>query len=284
MTIVERPDSTATEATASGDRRDPVGSRQHDAGAQARRDARAGRRQQDRARRRPCRPRPRPRRPDARRHAHDQRPPRRGHDDGPRRAEHPHAAALVSEEPNYSRLAARLLATFIDKEVANQNIHSFSPVDRRRPRGRADRRRHRRPRRQPLLQAQRRDRHVERLPLRVLRAAHGLRPLPAAPPRAPPRHRDPAVLVHARRLRAVVDGRRGDRVLPPDLLARLPAGHADAVQLRHDAPAAEQSATCSTARATRSRRSTTATRTSPGCPSSPAASASPSTACAAAAR
>ena len=36
------------------------------------------------------------------------------------------AAALVSEEPNYSRLAARLLATFIDKEVANQNIHSFS--------------------------------------------------------------------------------------------------------------------------------------------------------------
>jgi ribonucleoside-diphosphate reductase alpha chain len=36
------------------------------------------------------------------------------------------SAALVSEEPNYSRLAARLLATFIDKEVANQNIHSFS--------------------------------------------------------------------------------------------------------------------------------------------------------------
>ena len=32
----------------------------------------------------------------------------------------------MSEEPNYSRLAARLLATFIDKEVANQNIHSFS--------------------------------------------------------------------------------------------------------------------------------------------------------------
>src|SRR6187431_1411797 len=36
------------------------------------------------------------------------------------------AAALVSEEPNYSRLAARLLATFIQKEVFNQNIHSFS--------------------------------------------------------------------------------------------------------------------------------------------------------------
>jgi ribonucleoside-diphosphate reductase alpha chain len=36
------------------------------------------------------------------------------------------AAALVSEEPSYSRLAGRLLATFIQKEVFNQNIHSFS--------------------------------------------------------------------------------------------------------------------------------------------------------------
>ncbi len=36
------------------------------------------------------------------------------------------AAALISEEPNYSRLAARLLSTVIDKEVRNQNLHSFS--------------------------------------------------------------------------------------------------------------------------------------------------------------
>ncbi|MCU1503401.1 MAG: nrdA [Ilumatobacteraceae bacterium] len=36
------------------------------------------------------------------------------------------AAALVSIEPSYSRLAARLLATFVQKEVTNQNIHSFS--------------------------------------------------------------------------------------------------------------------------------------------------------------
>ncbi|HUY06957.1 MAG TPA: ribonucleoside-diphosphate reductase subunit alpha [Acidimicrobiales bacterium] len=36
------------------------------------------------------------------------------------------AAALISEEPNYSKLAARLLSTTIDKEVRNQNIHSFS--------------------------------------------------------------------------------------------------------------------------------------------------------------
>ena len=36
------------------------------------------------------------------------------------------ASAFIGEEPNYSRLAARLLATVIDKEVRNQDIHSFS--------------------------------------------------------------------------------------------------------------------------------------------------------------
>jgi ribonucleoside-diphosphate reductase alpha chain len=36
------------------------------------------------------------------------------------------AAALIVEEPEYSKLAARLLSTYIDKEVANQEIHSFS--------------------------------------------------------------------------------------------------------------------------------------------------------------
>lgn len=36
------------------------------------------------------------------------------------------AAALISEEPQYARLAARLLGTYIDKEVANQEIHAFS--------------------------------------------------------------------------------------------------------------------------------------------------------------
>jgi ribonucleoside-diphosphate reductase alpha chain len=36
------------------------------------------------------------------------------------------AASLIAEEPEYSRLAARLLDGFISKEVASQNIHSFS--------------------------------------------------------------------------------------------------------------------------------------------------------------
>ncbi len=36
------------------------------------------------------------------------------------------AASLTAEEPDYARLAARLLATYIDKEVAGQEIQSFS--------------------------------------------------------------------------------------------------------------------------------------------------------------
>ncbi len=36
------------------------------------------------------------------------------------------AAALIVEEPQYAKLAARLLATTIDKEVCGQEIHAFS--------------------------------------------------------------------------------------------------------------------------------------------------------------
>jgi ribonucleoside-diphosphate reductase alpha chain len=36
------------------------------------------------------------------------------------------AAGLIAEEPQYARLAGRLLATYIDKEVRNQEIHAFS--------------------------------------------------------------------------------------------------------------------------------------------------------------
>jgi ribonucleoside-diphosphate reductase alpha chain len=36
------------------------------------------------------------------------------------------AAMLTTEEPAYSQLAARLLSTYIDKEVSGQEIHSFS--------------------------------------------------------------------------------------------------------------------------------------------------------------
>ena len=36
------------------------------------------------------------------------------------------AASLISDEPNYSRLAARMLATVVDKEVQHHDVYSFS--------------------------------------------------------------------------------------------------------------------------------------------------------------
>ncbi len=36
------------------------------------------------------------------------------------------AAGLIVDQPEYSLLAARLLATYVDKEVAGQDVHSFS--------------------------------------------------------------------------------------------------------------------------------------------------------------
>nr|WP_329611103.1 ribonucleoside-diphosphate reductase subunit alpha [Sandaracinus amylolyticus] len=36
------------------------------------------------------------------------------------------AAALIAEEPQYAKLAARLLASYVDKEVRGQEIHAFS--------------------------------------------------------------------------------------------------------------------------------------------------------------
>ena len=42
------------------------------------------------------------------------------------------AAGLIVEEPNYSKLAARLLATVVDKEVRNQNIPCVETSSRRR--------------------------------------------------------------------------------------------------------------------------------------------------------
>ena len=36
------------------------------------------------------------------------------------------SAMLTAEEPAYSQLAARLLATYVDKEVQGSEIHSFS--------------------------------------------------------------------------------------------------------------------------------------------------------------
>ena len=43
------------------------------------------------------------------------------------------AAEMIGEEPQYSRLAARLLSGYIDKEVRNQGVMSFSQSGAPRP-------------------------------------------------------------------------------------------------------------------------------------------------------
>jgi ribonucleoside-diphosphate reductase alpha chain len=145
------------------------------------------------------------------------------------------AAGLIVEEPNYSKLASRLLATVIDKEVRNQNIPWFSEsIAVGHAEGLVS---------DQVLEfvnanapcPQCGDRLRSRPQLRVLRTAHRVRPLPAASPLAPRGHRDAAVLLPARGLRAVHRRRRSGPLLRPDVLARLPAVEPDAVQLRHRA-------------------------------------------------
>ena len=111
------------------------------------------------------------------------------------------AAEMIGEEPQYSRLAARLLSGYIDKEVRDQGVMAFSQsISLGHAEGligdeTARVRQGQRP------QARLRDRRGRRPPVRVLRAAHRLRPLPAAAPDQPAGHRDAAVLPAAGRLR-----------------------------------------------------------------------------------
>ena len=113
------------------------------------------------------------------------------------------------------------------------------------------------------------------LALRVLRPAHRLRPLPAAPPRDPPGHRDAAVLLHARRLRPVRPRPRRPSSFYGLIssLEYLPSSP-DAVQLRHHAPADVALLPARLARGQPRRHLRPLHATSPGSPSSPAASAS----------
>ena len=112
------------------------------------------------------------------------------------------AASLIAEEPEYSQPrgpAARLL----HRQGGDEPGHPLVlPGDRRRPPPRPDRRRDGPVRRGGRPQAERRRGPVLR-PVRVLRPADGLRPLPAPPPDLARRHRDPRLLLPAGGLRPV---------------------------------------------------------------------------------
>jgi ribonucleoside-diphosphate reductase alpha chain len=80
-----------------------------------------------------CRRRPARGGADARRHPHDLRPVRRRDTAELDELSIRTAALLTGEEPEYGKLAARLLAGVIDKEVAGQEIHAFSQSVQRGP-------------------------------------------------------------------------------------------------------------------------------------------------------
>ena len=196
------------------------------------------------------------------------------------------AAGLIVEEPSYSKLAVAP-ARHGHRQGGPQPEH---PVVRRVDHGRPRRRASSpttcspssRPTPRKLNDAINSDRDRS---LRVLRPAHRVRPLPAAPPRARARSSRRRSTSSCASPAACAERRPGDvergRVLRPDVVARLPPVEPDAVQLRHLALADVELLPARLAARTASTPSTSATPTSPSCRSSPAASASPSTACAA---
>ena len=112
------------------------------------------------------------------------------------------AASLIAEEPQYSRLAARLLLATIVKEVAGQNLHSFSQsIAYGHQQGVVNQ-----------ATAEFVQTHARKLnhaiddqllgPLRVLRPAHRLRPVSAARSDHAQSDRDAAVFLPARGLRS----------------------------------------------------------------------------------
>ena len=145
------------------------------------------------------------------------------------------AAEMIGEEPQYSRLAARLLAGYVDKEVRGQGIASFSQAIRL-------------GHEQGLIgdetaafvaaNARKLDDAVD--PAGDLRFEYfGLR---TVYDRYLLRHPKTRLVVETPQywlLRVAcglsTNARRGDRLLPADVVAGLPAQLADAVQLRHPA-------------------------------------------------
>ena len=146
------------------------------------------------------------------------------------------AAELIGEEPQYSQLAARLLAAYVDKEVRGQGVASFSQSIRSRPPAGPDRRRD--GARSWPGNARKLDDAVDRTG--DLRFEYfGLR---TVADRYLLRHPESRLVVETPQywLLRVACGLsqtpgRGDRLLPADVVAGLSAQLTDPVQLRHRA-------------------------------------------------
>jgi ribonucleoside-diphosphate reductase alpha chain len=189
------------------------------------------------------------------------------------------AAALIAEEPQYARLAARLLATYIDKEVTQPGDPRVLAVDRagheRGPDQRAPARL-RQPNARKLNDAidASATARFEYFGLRTLYDRYLLRHPTARG------DRDPAAVLHAHRLRAVQTWPKRS-----SCTGCSPRSSTCRARRRCSTPAPATSssrrASCSTRRGRLESDLRRATPTSRSCRSSPAASAWPTTACAA---
>ena len=176
--------------------------RHHHERHQAQRGIRTRRPQQDRARgdargRRPVRGRS-----DARGDAHHLRPLRRRDHARTRRAVDPHRR-IAHRRRTRIRPPGRAPARRRDRQGSRgPGNPRVLAVDRARPRSGPDQRSPARLRAGQRAQAQRRDRPDARPGLRLLRPAHAVRPLPAAPSAHAQGDRDAAAVLPAHRLRA----------------------------------------------------------------------------------
>ena len=146
------------------------------------------------------------------------------------------AAEMIGEEPQYSRLAARLLAGYIDKEVRNQGVASFSQsVALGHAEGLIG------DETAPVRQGQRPQARLRRSTARPTAASStsGCAPSTTATCCGTPSTRlvieTPQYFLLRVACGLAQHAGRGDRVLPADVVAGLPAEQPDAVQLRHPA-------------------------------------------------
>ncbi len=171
------------------------------------------------------------------------------------------AAGLIVDEPNYSKLASRLLATIVDKEVRNQNIPWFSEsikvgyesgivsqevydfVDANAPELNA------------AINSDR-DRSFEFFGLRTVYDRYLLRhPERRDVIETPQYFFPPCGLRSVDHHRGTECGRRGCQVLRPDVVAGLPAVESDPVQLGNHAQPNVELLPCSTHQKTASKAS-----------------------------
>ena len=218
---------------------DPAAQPRPDARDQAQRRPGGGRRQQDRARGNPQRRRPARRRPAARRPEDHRRPLRRRHHAGAGPALDPHRRRAHRGGARV-RPARRAPARRLHRQGGQRaGDPELLAVDRARRRAGHTERSAARFRGRQRAQVERCDRPAGHPPLRILRPAHGVRPLPAAPSAAAAGARDAAALLHAHRLRAgrqrgrYVSDQRNAGTLSAAVVARIHRQLAHPVQRRH---------------------------------------------------